>query len=71
MTTNHHTPPHQDASKDPAMVIVAFEKITDQAVSILHGLGGSPATCERIHDIVQNALMLGVDLAMAERRKAN
>lgn len=67
--TNHHTPPHQGASKDPVAVIAAFEKITDQAISILHGFGGSPATCERIHEIVQNALMLGVELATIERHR--
>lgn len=63
--TNHT--PHTDASKDPASVISALKIMTAQQVAILDGLGATDTVCQRAHDIVQNALMLAVEVTIAQK----
>lgn len=69
MTTNHHTPPHQDASKDTTAVIVALRSLADQQVNVLHGYGATPATCERVRDALAAVLMLAVETTREQKRQ--
>ena len=63
------TPPHQDAGKDQAAAVAALKTMTSNQMSVLAGLGATDTTVQLTHEIVHGALMLAVEVTIAQKAK--